>query len=103
ASLLPYLTHLGFNIRDVIGVSSALSFTTALIGSISFWVTGMDEPNMPREASGYIYWPAVLGIILTSPIFATLGAKLSHFFPKKYLKYSFTIFLLSVSVHMFYR
>jgi uncharacterized membrane protein YfcA len=53
---------------------------------------------MPAWSAGYIYLPAFLGIVLTSTLFAKVGAKLAHSLPAPVLKRVFSVFLLCVGL-----
>ena len=50
--------------------------------------------------TGYIYWPAVVGIMPTSLVFGPLGAKLAHSIPVKVLKNLFSIFLAIIGIKL---
>ncbi|EMR14262.1 permease, partial [Methylophaga lonarensis MPL] len=53
--------------------------------------------------AGLIHWPAVLGIISTSVLFAPLGAKLAKQLPSSVLKRIFSAVLLCVALYFFLR
>jgi len=99
---VPFLRYFGVSIREAIVVSSAIGVTVSIIGSVSFAFIGFGNPELPAWTTGYIYWPAWLGIFLGSLFFVSLGAKLSHLLPAHALHYLFAVFLLIVGVHMLY-
>ena len=78
------------------GTSAALGLPIALAGAVGYGYTGLGEPGLPPMSSGYIYLPALVGIVLTSSIFAKVGAKLAHALPALVLKRIFAVFLLAV-------
>lgn len=100
AITIPFLHYCNVPIRNIVGISAACSLTIAIIGSISFALTGMHTPNLPPWSIGYIYLPAVLGIALTGPLFARFGAKISHKLPKETLKKILAIVLLLMAIKM---
>jgi uncharacterized membrane protein YfcA len=51
-------------------------------------------------ATGFIYWPAVAGIVLSSIPLAPLGARLAHHLPELVLQRVFALVLLLVGVKM---
>ncbi|EKD54293.1 MAG: hypothetical protein ACD_60C00099G0001 [uncultured bacterium] len=53
-------------------------------------------------STGYIYWPAFLGISVASALFAPLGAMLAHKLPKEFLKRIFGWFLLVMACDMLF-
>lgn len=99
---VPFLTYCNVPLRQVLGVSIAISFTVAIIGSLSFMAVGWHQTHLPKWSTGYVYWPAVAGIAIISPIFAILGAKLSHRLPVEVLRKIFAIFLLIVGLKMLF-
>ena len=48
---------------------------------------------MPAYSTGFVYWPAFLGIVLTSTLFARAGARLAQRLPERHLKRVFAVFL----------
>lgn len=99
---IPFLTYCGVSMRQAVTVSSAIGATVAVIGTASFMLTGMHAENLPAWSTGYVYWPAWLGIIIGSLCFVPLGVKLSHKTSTLILRRVFGVFLLIVGVHMLY-
>lgn len=99
---VPFLLYCNVPIRQAIGTSTAVSFTIALVGTVTFILTGVFVADLPHWSTGYIYWPAVLGIGIVSPFFATLGAALSHRLPVGILRRIFAVFLLVIGIRMLF-
>lgn len=99
---IPFLTYCNVPMRQAIGVATLISFTIAVTGTISLSITGMNETGLPPYSWGYIYWPAVLGIVCASPFFARFGAYLSHRVHVMKLKRVFGVLLLLTGLHMLY-
>lgn len=99
---VPFLTYCNVSLRQILGVSIAISFTVAIIGSASFMLAGMPQIDLPKWSTGYVYWPAATGIAIISPIFAILGTKLSHRLPVEILRKIFAVFLLIVGLKMLF-
>lgn len=97
---VPYLTYCNIPLRKTFTVSIACGILVSLVGTISYMLNGLNEPNLPPGSIGYVYWPGVLGIGLTSPLFAWLGALASHRISVEMLRRVFAIFLLVVAVRM---
>lgn len=97
---IPFLTYCKVPIRNAMAVSTAGGLMIAIIGTVTFILTGWGEPGLPAWTTGFIYWPAAIAIGLSSPWFATLGAALSHKLPVKVLKRLFAVFLLIVALQM---
>lgn len=97
---IPFLTRWSVSVRDAIAVSNAVSFTVAIIGTISFIISGLMVKGMPAWSTGYVYWPAWLPVALVSMLVAPWGVKMAHHLSPKILKRLFSIFLLIVAIQM---
>ncbi len=86
--------------RQAVGTSAALGFPIAVFGTLGYLWAGWNKPNLPPLASGFIYWPALIGIAVTSVPFARIGAKLAHFLPELVLKRLFALLLFSVGLNL---
>jgi len=100
ALTIPFLARSNVLMRNAVAISVACGLVVAIVGSLSVMLTGSNEANMPAYSSGYIYWPAFLGVASMSPIFAQLGAKLSGKLPVKLLKRIFGVFMLFIAIRM---
>jgi len=98
----PYLVWHNVPIRQAIATSAACSLPIAAAGTFGFLIGGMNATNLPAYSTGYIYWPAFLGIIATSYLTAPIGAKLAHRLPVHLLKKIFAVLLLLLSIKMFF-
>ena len=93
---VPLLNATGVEMRKAVATSSACGLPIALAGALSFMVMGWSVSGLPTGSSGYVYWPVVLCIVLTSSLFAPLGAALAHRLPGARLRQVFALFLLLV-------
>ena len=91
--IIPYLTYCGVDPRRIASVSSLCTMTVAWIGTGMFMLT-QHALNGPAYSTGYVYWPAVVWVGLTSVLIAPLGAKLSYVLPIHSLRYAFVVVLL---------
>jgi len=103
AILVPVLTYYSMSIRLAIGTATVCGFVVAVFGAIGFIFTGLDQGNLPDWSLGYVYLPALLGIILTSSLFAPYGVKLAEKLPVRYLKRLFSGFLILVAIRMIFK
>lgn len=97
---VPFLTWCNVAMRRAVATSAACGLPIALAGAIAFVVTGWRQPALPFASSGYLHWPALLGIAFTSMLFAPLGARLAHTLPVRTLKRFFALFLALVGLRM---
>jgi len=97
---VPFLVWCNVGIRVAVATSAACGLPIALAGSLGFITAGWDNPKLPAWASGYVYWPAVLGIAATSVPCAPLGARLTHTLPVETLQRLFAILLAFIGLRM---
>ncbi len=98
--MVPFLSWCGLNMRLAVATSAACGFPIALFGAGSFILLGREGNEGLTWALGYVYLPALLGILLASMLFARLSAHLAHRLPLLLLKRIFALFLFVVGVKM---
>ncbi|MAR91129.1 MAG: hypothetical protein CML06_09665 [Pseudomonadales bacterium] len=92
---VPFLTWCNVKMQQAVGTSAAGGMPIALAGAAGFVLTGWDEP-VPAYSLGYVYLPALLGVAITSLLFAQVGARLAHRLPAATLKKIFAVLLVVV-------
>ena len=97
---VPFLVWCNLNIRQAVATSSACGFPIAVAGATGFVLAGWNTSGLPPYSSGYLYWPAQLGIAFASVAFAPLGARLAHTLPTGFLRKVFAVFLAVIGVRM---
>ena len=97
---VPFLVWCNITMHKAVATSAACGLPIALAGTVAYALTGLNEANMPEAATGYIYWPAFVGIVTTSIVFAPLGASLAHRLPVATLKRFFAVLLAVLGVRM---
>lgn len=100
ALTIPLLVYCNVSMRVAVVVSIAVGMTVAVIGSVTFLLSGLHASGLPAHSTGYIFWPACFAVALGSVVFAPLGATFSHRLSVEFLKRIFALFLLVVGVHM---
>lgn len=98
----PYQVWNNVSMHQAVATSAAVSLPVAFAGSIGYVLAGLQATDLPAYTTGYIYWPAFLGIVLASVFTAPMGAKLAHQLPVKALKRAFGVFLLLFSAKMLF-
>jgi hypothetical protein len=99
---IPFLTWRGHSMKKAVGTSASLGIPIAVAGAGSYIYNGLSVQGLPEYSIGFVYLPAVLGVVLTSSFFARVGARISQRFPQKRIKLTFAIFLLIVAIKMFW-
>jgi uncharacterized membrane protein YfcA len=97
---VPYLAHNGLQMKNAVATSSACALPIAFSATISYIILGRHSTDLPSGSLGYIYLPAFFGIVLTSTLTATVGAKLAHRLPAQQLKRYFSLLLLLIGLKM---
>ncbi len=98
----PYLLWHRFDLRRAIATSAACGVPIACAGALGYlltdWHSGM-EAAQPWQ-TGYVYWPAVLGMSVTAIATAPWGARLTHSLPVGLMRKSFALVLIVVGAHL---
>ncbi len=103
--MVPFFVFLGFNVRQSSATSSICGLPAAGLGSIILIVSGMSlvtQSVAPLGTTGFVYWPAVGLVSITSVIFAPIGTSLSVRFHQKTLKRLLCILLIMSAGNLLY-
>ncbi len=88
----PFLVYNNINIKNAIATSATVGMPIAIAGSVGFIITGIGAEDV-TSGLGFIHTKALLSIVITSVLFAPLGAKVAHSVDGRKLKKSFALFL----------
>lgn len=97
---VPFMLWCNIPVHHAIGTSAAIGFPIAIAGTVGYIYNGLKATHLPLYSIGYIYLPALVGIVLTSVLTAPLGVRLAHSLPVNRLKRVFAILLLVVGTRM---
>lgn len=100
---VPFLSWRGVTMQRAVASSAACGLPIALVGMTANVFFPGAVANLPSLATGFVYWPAVLGIVCASYVFAKLGAVLAHRLDPAKLKRLFALFLSFVGFYMIYK
>lgn len=95
---IPFLVWCNVPVRRAIGTAAANGFPIALAGSIGYIIQGLQVDGLPRGSLGYLYLPAFALIVVTSMLFAPLGARMAYVLPLKPLRILLGLMLLGLAV-----
>lgn len=98
--MMYYLLH--FPLKKALGTSSATIVVTALASCTGYIVSGLGNRFLPPHTLGYVDYLTALPIILGTLPSATVGALVSHRTNVDLLRRIFAVFLLVVSLKMFF-
>ena len=98
----PIFKMFGYPINVAIGSSAAIGFLIALVGSISFAVSGSYlNINVPLSL-GFVNIPAFLVYVPITTFMAKIGAETVHKVDKKFIGKLFGIYLFIIACRFFY-
>ena len=97
---VPFLVWCRVPMLQAVATSAACGLPIAVAGAFGFILTGWNDALLPQWSSGYLYWPAWLGIVIASSLAAGVGAKLAHRLPAARLRQLFALLLMGMGVKM---
>ena len=97
---VPFMIWCNVPVHNAIGTSAAIGFPIAVAGCVGFFVNGFKAASLPPFSVGFIYLPALVGIVLASVVTAPLGVKLAHSLPVPRIKRIFALLLFLVATKM---
>lgn len=100
--LVPFYVFKGQSAHKAVGTAAACGFPVALFGAIGYLINGLSHTQSISHSSGYIYWPAFIGIVVFSVLGAPIGAKVAHAFEETTLKKVFAVFLVFTGGQIIY-
>jgi uncharacterized membrane protein YfcA len=97
---VPFLLWCNTPIRQAVATSAACGLPIAMTGAVGFLWAGLNTPSLPESSTGFLYWPAILGVAAGSVCFTPLGAWLAHTLPVDVLRRLFAVVLAVIGVRM---
>jgi uncharacterized membrane protein YfcA len=70
---VPFMVWCNIPLHHAIGTSAAIGFPIAIAGTIGYIVNGLGSTRLSEAMLGYLYLPALAGIVLASVLTAPLG------------------------------
>lgn len=98
--LVTWLSNRGLVMQKAVATASACGFAIALAGALSNALLGWTNALLPSYSLGYIYLPALLGLVSTSFVAASYGSKIAHRLSPQLLRRMFAWMLLLVGMRM---
>jgi uncharacterized membrane protein YfcA len=97
---VPFMIWCNLPVHTAIGTSAAIGFPIAVAGAVGYLINGLYANALPPYSLGFIYLPALLGIVGCSVLTAPLGVRLAHSLPVDRLKRVFAGLLFVVGTKM---
>jgi len=98
--LLPLMTLCNVPLLTAIGTTAALGLPLSAAGAAGYIVTGLNKSHLPPFSLGYVYLPALAGLVLGTFVTVPFGASLAHSMRVTLLKKIFAVVLLVLAVKM---
>ncbi|GAA59627.1 UPF0721 transmembrane protein HI_0902 [Pseudoalteromonas sp. BSi20652] len=102
ALIVPMLNYFSVDIKKAIGCAAACGIVIALFGSIGYISAGWRVTDLERGFAGFVYLPALFGIVITSWFVAPYGAKATHYLPVNIIKKFFAVLLVVIAIKMIF-
>jgi uncharacterized membrane protein YfcA len=97
---VPFMLWCNVPMLQAIGTAAAIGFPIAISGTIGFVVTGLRETGLPPHSVGFVFLPALGGIVVASMLVAPLGAATAHRLPTVWLKRIFAVLFYVMATRM---
>jgi len=100
---VPFMTRCNVKLHTAVATSAAIGIPVAIAATIGFMLAGWGKADLPRYAVGYVYLPALLGIVVTSTLLAPVGARVAHSLPVARLRHAFAAMLFCLGAYMWWK
>ena len=100
---VPFMLWCNVPLLTAIGTAAAIGFPIAASGTLGFVVSGLGETALPPYSLGYVFLPALGGVIAASMLVAPLGAATAHRLPAKWMKRISALLLYAIATKMLLR
>ena len=90
-------------IYQAVATASGVGFIIGLGGAIGFLILGLGKSGLPVGSIGYINIPSLIAMGIMSLFTAPIGAKWAHSLDEDVLKRLFGVYLVAVSLSMFWK
>ena len=98
---VPFLSVCNVKLQHAIGTAAAIGFPIAVAGTIGYIASGIvQSQTLPEYSQGYVYLPALAGIVVSSVIAASIGAKVTHIMQVATIRKIFVILLYILGTKM---
>jgi hypothetical protein len=97
---VPFMLWCNVPLLSAIGTAAVIGFPIALSGTVGFVATGLREAGLPPYSVGFVYLPALAGIVVSSMVMAPVGAAAAHRLPTVWLKRIFAVLFYVMATRM---
>lgn len=97
---VPFMLWHNLPLHRAIATSSAIGLPIAVAGATGYVLGGWGNPSLPEYSLGFVYLPALAGIVAGSVLTAPWGARTAHRLPVRPLKRIFALLLYALAGRM---
>jgi uncharacterized membrane protein YfcA len=97
---VPFMLWHNVTLHRAIATSAAIGFPIAIAGAAGYVLGGWGVQGLPEGSLGFVYLPALAGIVAGSVLTAPLGARTAHRLPVRPLKRIFALLLVTLALRM---
>lgn len=98
--VVPFLVRRNVAIHEAIGTAAAVGWPIAAAGALGYIIGGWRTAGLPQYSLGYVYLPALFGVVVAGMLMAPLGAAVAHRTPGRTLRQVFAIVLFALALTM---
>jgi len=100
---IPFMLLCNVPMLHAIGTAAAIGFPIAVSGTAGYVLSGWGVAGLPANTFGYIYVPALAGIVVASVLTAPLGAAVTHRVPVRRLRQLFALLFYVLATRMLFK
>jgi uncharacterized membrane protein YfcA len=100
---VPFMIRCNIKPHTAVATSAALGLPIALAASLGFIFAGLRKAGLPPYSIGYIYVPALVGIVACSMLVAPYGARVAHAWSGARLRITFAAMLFGLGGYMWWK
>lgn len=100
---IPLMVFCNVPILQAIGTAAAIGFPIALSGTAGYVLSGWSAAGLPPHTLGYVYLPALAGIVVASVLVAPAGAAVAHRAPTKRLRQIVAVLFFVLATRMLFK
>jgi uncharacterized membrane protein YfcA len=97
---IPFMLWCGVPMRTTIGTAAMIGIPVAIVGTIGYLISGWQVVGLPAYAFGFVFLPALIGLVCGSIFTAPYGARLAHRLPVVTIKGLFAVLLYVLATRM---
>ena len=98
--VIPLMTICNVPMINAIGTSAAIGLPISIGGALGYVITGLGQTGLPPLSLGYIYIPALVGLVVGSFVTVPLGAHVAHRTRVIVLRRIFAVVLFMLATRM---